>query len=144
MHILPQMLLDVVCVYVAYFVAMILRLSDVNVSTIERLVYMEAYGRIMPVFALLCLAVFVLFKFYRTIWEFAGTSELMQIVAGVTLACGLSTGVSWAILQQIAPGCCQNIYIAGSQQGNISYYDLTADGKPTRQCTGADRPFLFF
>ena len=111
MHILPQMLLDVVCVYVAYFVAMILRLSDVNVSTIERLVYMEAYGRIMPVFALLCLAVFVLFKFYRTIWEFAGTSELMQIVAGVTLACGLSTGVSWAILQQARFPI--SVYVAG-------------------------------
>ena len=111
MHILPQMVLDVLCVYVAYFVAMILRLSDVNVSTIERLVYMEAYGRIMPVFAILCLAVFVLFKFYRTIWEFAGTSELLQIVAGVTLACGLSTGVSWAILQQARFPI--SVYVAG-------------------------------
>ena len=74
LHIIPQMMLDAVCVYLAYFLAMVLRLSDVNVSTLERLIYMEAFGRIMPLFVLLCLAIFVLFKFYRTIWEFAGSS----------------------------------------------------------------------
>lgn len=111
LHIIPQMMLDAVCVYLAYFLAMVLRLSDVNVSTLERLIYMEAFGRIMPLFVLLCLAIFVLFKFYRTIWEFAGSSEMMQIVAGGTLACGIGTGVSWAILQQSRFPI--SVYVAG-------------------------------
>ena len=78
---LPQILLDIVCIYASYWIAFILRLDNKVPSN-----YVDAFQRFMPWATIICLAVFALSRFYNTMWQFASLDELIQICFGTGFA----------------------------------------------------------
>ncbi|HBN80075.1 MAG TPA: nucleoside-diphosphate sugar epimerase [Ruminococcaceae bacterium] len=82
-HALPQILIDIACVYFSYWFAFVLRLDN-NIP----FEYVKAFHEFMPFGAAVCLAVFAIAKFYSTMWQFASLDELLQIFFG-TMAAGL-------------------------------------------------------
>ena len=97
-YVLPQILLDIFCVYISYYMTLVIRISDRSETPWSRIVYMEAFHTIIPWSLLICAIVFLLFRFYRIMWEFASVDELMQIVLGVTVACVLVTLMGYSLL----------------------------------------------
>lgn len=89
MYSIFQAVLDVGCVYLAYMVAFWLRFDTANGTPAY---YWDSYWVLMPQSAAICLLVFVLFKFYTTMWQFASFDELIQIVVGTTIACAAIAG----------------------------------------------------
>ena len=77
---------------------LVIRISDRSESAFSRSLYMEAFHTIIPWSLLICAIVFLLFRFYRIMWEFASVDELMQIVLGVTVACVLVTMMGYSLL----------------------------------------------
>ena len=84
---IPQVVVDAVCVFFSYWVAFILRYNGNRVPFLDVL----SFKACIPWVTLLCLAVFALFRFYSTMWQFAGLDELLQIFYGTTTACILVT-----------------------------------------------------
>lgn len=70
-------LYDVVAVNAAYFAALWLRF-DLKYSTIPDK-YLESYIHFAPIYSVLCIAVFLGFKLYKSIWRFASYNELIQL-----------------------------------------------------------------
>ena len=59
------------CVYISYYMTLVIRISDRSESAFSRSLYMEAFHTIIPWSLLICAIVFLLFRFYRIMWEFA-------------------------------------------------------------------------
>ena len=76
---------DIVAAYAAYFGALWLRF-DLKFSGIPDR-FMEPCEKFMPIFAIICIAVFWAFRLYRVIWRFASFRELEN----VTLAWAIVT-----------------------------------------------------
>ena len=72
-------LYDMVVVNAAYFFALLLRF-DFRFSLIETK-YVVAWTHFAPVYAILCLAVFILTGMYKSIWRFAGMNEFYRTLA---------------------------------------------------------------
>ncbi|MBQ8953282.1 MAG: polysaccharide biosynthesis protein [Clostridia bacterium] len=98
---LMMALYDAIAIYFSYFAALWVRF-DLTYSQIPSDFILVA-RRFLPIYCLLCVAVFWAFKLYRSIWRFASYSELMRLVAatvitqachcvGIRIACGLLTG----------------------------------------------------
>lgn len=73
-YLLPQLLIDIVCIYLSYWVAFVLRLDN-HVPGY----YIRAFREFMPWATVICLAIFALARFYSTMWQFASLDELLQI-----------------------------------------------------------------
>ena len=85
------MIYDVVACNAAYFVILLGRF-DFLYSKIDTK-YLEAFYRFIPLYSLIVLAVFWLFKLYRSMWRFAGYYELMRSIGATAV-----TGVLHALL----------------------------------------------
>ena len=72
------MVYDVLMVNVAYFVALWIRF-DCRISEIPQY-YLDAYTKFVPIYTVLCLAVFWCLRLYRSIWRFASYIELLRVV----------------------------------------------------------------
>lgn len=81
LYTLPQILLDIICIYASYWIAFILRLEN-NITPN----YREAFHNFMPWATLICLGIFAVAKFYNTMWQFASLDELIQIFFGTAFA----------------------------------------------------------
>ena len=97
-YILPQILLDIFCVYFSYYITLVIRISDKSEPYWSRITYMQAFHTIIPWSLLVCVIIFALFRFYRIMWQFASVDELMRIVLGVTTACVLVTLMGYSLL----------------------------------------------
>ena len=97
-YVLPQILLDIFCVYFSYFITMVIRLSDKDVAPWTRLAYMQAFHTIIPWSLMVCVVIFALFRFYRTMWQFASIDELVWLALGVTTACIVITMMGYSLL----------------------------------------------
>ena len=64
-YVLPQILLDIFCVYVSYYITMVIRISDKGETVYTRLAYMEAFHTIIPWSLMVCVIIFAIFRFYR-------------------------------------------------------------------------------
>ena len=75
---------DILAVTAAYFFALWLRF-DCHFSEIPK-IYLFAWQRFVPIYALICVVVFYLLKLYKSLWRFASYTELLHIViaSGVT------------------------------------------------------------
>ena len=69
---------DFAAVILSYFLALWFRF-DCRYSAIPD-EYMNAYSIFCPIYAVICIAVFYVFRFYRMIWSFVSYNELMQIL----------------------------------------------------------------
>ena len=72
-----MMIYDALAVNAAFYIALWLR-YDCKFFDIPYF-YLEALRIMAPFYALLCVAVFLFFRLYNTIWRFAGLNELMLI-----------------------------------------------------------------
>jgi FlaA1/EpsC-like NDP-sugar epimerase len=81
---LGQVALDVVTINLAYLFALWFRF-DCRVSMIPSH-YLDGWMRCAPAFTIVTLIIFALLRLYSSIWQFAGSNELVR----VTLACILS------------------------------------------------------
>ena len=86
--------LDAVGVFIGYFLAFVFRfLPDRSIPDD----YVASFRGSIPWMTLICVAVFALFRFYSTMWEFAGLDELLQIFYGTTAACLAATVAGFAL-----------------------------------------------
>ena len=70
---------DIIAVNLAYLMALWFRF-DCRFSLIPE-VYLKAWIQFAPFYTVLCLAVFTVLKLYRSLWRFAGYSELLRVTA---------------------------------------------------------------
>lgn len=80
-------LYDIFAVNAAYFFALLLRF-DFRYTLITRR-FIDIWERFAPVYALLCLAAFILMGMYKSIWRFAGLNEMYRILAASFLMSGV-------------------------------------------------------
>ena len=97
---LPWIILDILCVYFSYYITMVIRISDKGETVVTRTLYMNAFHTIIPWSLLVCVIIFVLFRFYRVMWQFASVDELMRLVLGVTCACIIVTMMGYSLLNE--------------------------------------------
>ena len=83
---------DVVAVNAAYFLALLLRF-DFSYSQIEA-VYLKANFAFMPYYTVICVAVFWLFKLYRSLWRFASYRELANMFLATVVTFVLNIAVT--------------------------------------------------
>ena len=74
---------DIIAVNLAYLMALWFRF-DCRFSLIPE-VYLKAWIQFAPFYTVLCLAVFTVLKLYRSLWRFAGYSELLRVTAATVL-----------------------------------------------------------
>ena len=70
---------DIIAVNLSYLLALWFRF-DCRFSLIPE-VYLKAWIQFAPFYTVLCVAVFTVLKLYRSLWRFAGYSELLRVTA---------------------------------------------------------------
>ena len=96
-----MMAYDAVVIYISYLAALLIRF-DLTFSRIP-VHYIQAAQRFLPVYCLLCVAVFALFRLYRSIWRFVSYSELMRLLAATVITCVIhcvGMAITCALLRQ--------------------------------------------
>ena len=88
---LMLMLYDIVAVVASYFLALWVRF-DCRYSAIDE-VYLVAYIKFIPYYAIICIIVFYLLRTYQSIWRFVSYSELLRVIVATII-----TGALHAIL----------------------------------------------
>lgn len=102
-HLIPQIVIDALCVFFSYWIAFVLRflLDPEHPGRIIPPYYMDSFRVSIPWMTLICIAVFAIFRFYSTMWEFASMEELLQIFYGTTVACILVTVCGFVIFPNV-------------------------------------------
>ncbi len=94
---IPQIIIDVVCVFFSYWISYMLRFEN-QISILD----FEAFRTTIPWVTLICIFTFALFRFYTTMWQFASLDELLLIFYGTTTACLLASlldfTMAWRLL----------------------------------------------
>ncbi len=70
---------DLVSVNISYLFSLLLRF-DLQFTTIPS-EYLKAFCLFMPIYTVFCFVIFGVFRLYKSLWRFAGFSELNRIVA---------------------------------------------------------------
>ena len=80
-----MMVYDLITIAASYFAALWLRF-DCQYASIPK-EYMEPYMKFIPIYAVVSVAVFWMFKLYKSIWRFASYTELIRVTeaTGLTL-----------------------------------------------------------
>jgi len=105
LHLWPQILLDVFCVYISYLFAFIMRFDN-HIP----FYYLRAFHTMMPWTVGICIVTFAVAKFYNTMWQFASLDELLQIFFGTTAASILVTVVGYTLAEERFPN---GVYVMG-------------------------------
>ncbi len=117
----PQMLVDIVCIYFSYFLAFVLRFDGLVYKAVWQdgvllstrgvpLYYWDSYFELMPWCVIVCILTFIVAKFYNTMWQFASLDELLQIFFGVTAANILMVLMGYALGNPRFPN---GVYVMG-------------------------------
>ena len=88
------MFYDALMVNASYFLALLVR-HDFHYTAINQ-IYIETWERFAPIYALLCIAIFMLMGLYRSIWRFASFNEFGKTLLASTLASLLHVGITLA------------------------------------------------
>lgn len=88
------LLLDILAVNLAYFMALSIRVSISDVGGVFESAadvpgYFSAFYRFAPVYTVLCIAVFLLFRLYGGVWRYAGINDLQRILGASLVTCVL-------------------------------------------------------
>ena len=75
------LLLDILAVNLAYFMALSIRVSISDIGGIIQTPgdvpgYFSAFYKFIPVYTVLCIVVFHLFRLYGGVWRYAGMHEI--------------------------------------------------------------------
>ena len=81
------MLWDMVAIHAAYILALWFRF-DCKFSAISAS-YINQYGHSITIYSIFAVAVFWLFKMYRSVWRYASIDELLHCVSASLLTSGL-------------------------------------------------------
>ena len=100
------LLLDVVAVNLAYFLALAFRVAVNNMGGIfgspsDVPVYYSAFYRIAPIYTVLCIVVFFVFKLYGGVWRFAGINDMYRILASWVVTTLIQIVVSYLMMKAI-------------------------------------------
>ena len=96
-----QVVLDALSVFFSYWLAFVFRfLPDRSIPDY----YVDSFRGCIPWITLICIVVFSFFRFYSTMWEFAGFDELLQIFYGTTTACLLATIAGYTVFPKLSAG----------------------------------------
>lgn len=82
---LGLLIYDAMSIAAAYFLALWLR-YDCRISQIDQN-YMKAYLKFIPIYIMICIAIFMVAKLYRSIWRFAGYDEMIRVVSVTAITC---------------------------------------------------------
>ena len=98
------LLLDVVAVNLAYFLALAFRVAVNNMGGIfgapgDVPVFFSAFYRIAPIYTVLCIVVFFLFKLYGGVWRFAGTNDMYRILGAWIVSTIIQVVVSYLMMR---------------------------------------------
>ena len=77
------MLYDIIAVNAAYFISLWFRF-DCTFSEIPE-IYLSAFLRFVPVYTVVCLAVFLWMRMYNSIWRYASFHELLHVMTASAL-----------------------------------------------------------
>lgn len=105
LHLLPQVLLDIFCVYISYLIAFVMRFDN-RIPPDD----LHAFHTMMPWAVVICLVTFAVAKFYNTMWQFASLDELFQIFFGTTAASIIITLVGYTLAEKRFPN---GVYVMG-------------------------------
>ena len=81
------LILDIVAVNLAYFLALMIRFY-VNFQfrpTVSY--YLTDFAKFAPFYTVLCIAIFALFKLYNGMWRYAGINDMNRIIAASFVTC---------------------------------------------------------
>ena len=100
------LLLDIVAVNLAYYLALAFRVAVNNMGGIfgspsDVPVYFSAFYRIAPIYTVLCIVVFFLFKLYGGVWRFAGINDMYRILASWVVTTLIQILVSYFMMKAI-------------------------------------------
>lgn len=108
---------DIVAVSFSYFAALWIRF-DLNYSWIP-LYFLDAWKKFALIYAALCIAVFWLFRLYRSIWRFASFDELQRITLATLITTVLHIVLITLLFQRmpisyyLMGACLQFLLVAG-------------------------------
>lgn len=103
--IITLMLIDVMAVLIASFLAIYIRF-EFSFKEIEQR-YLDAYGEIIPFTIILTLASFALCKLYKSVWKFAGATELFNI----SVATSCSAVAQWIMCHVLGKRMPRSYYV---------------------------------
>lgn len=94
------LLLDIVAVNLSYFLALVFRVAVNDMggifgSAVDVPAYFSVFYRFAPVYTLLCIVVFFLFRLYGGIWRFAGINDMYRILGAWIVTTVLQAAVSF-------------------------------------------------
>lgn len=98
------LLLDIVAVNLAYYLALVFRVAVNNMGGIfgspsDVPVYFSAFYRIAPIYTVLCIIVFFLFKLYGGVWRFAGINDMYRILGAWLVTILIQIALSYFIMK---------------------------------------------
>ena len=92
-------ILDIVAVNLAYFMALIIRFYVQNQMTDEALLYfLPAYANFAPFYTVACIIVFILCRLYGGMWQYAGLNDMNRILGANAITVVIQVVGTWAIM----------------------------------------------
>ena len=88
------MLLDIVAVNAAYFMALLLRFYVGSKVITGMGIYYEMFAKIAPWYTLAAIAIFVLFRLYGGLWTYAGLNDMNRILMASLATAAVQIGLS--------------------------------------------------
>lgn len=88
---------DIVAVNVSYLAALWIRF-DASFMDIPR-EYISPYVKIVPIYSVIAVVVFMLFRMYHSVWRFASYNELVRTAAGSFVASGIHSVIVTVIVR---------------------------------------------
>jgi len=98
-NLIPQIIIDIVCIYFSYWVAYLLRYEG---RVFPDPYDLESFQAWIPWITVIFIVTFTVFRFYTTMWQFASMDELLQIFYAVTLAGFIVTILGFTFSQQVS------------------------------------------
>ena len=98
------LLLDVVAVNLSYFLALAFRVAVNDMggifgSSTDVPVYFSVFYRFAPIYTVLCILVFVIFKLYGGVWRFAGINDMYRILGAWVVTTIIQVVVSYLVMK---------------------------------------------
>ena len=87
-------LLDIVAVNAAYFIALLLRFYVGSKVITGMDIYYEMFAKIAPWYTLAAIAIFVLFRLYGGLWTYAGLNDMNRILMASLATAAVQIGLS--------------------------------------------------
>ena len=114
------LLLDAVAFMLSYLAALYIRMY-VNGVFRYGAYYQDYFWTFIPVYIIVALAVFAVFRLYGGMWQYAGLHDLNRIICANLVTVVAHVGISYAVIALI-PGHAEN----GATRMPVSYYVIGA------------------